>query len=88
MSSIPEEEFSRVEVVLGNGHRLVIPQATVRLNHHPVESPLDWEARYIVSRTYYTLDVGKFYDYAVIPGSGKEDTPIYDRLIREAEYYD
>ena len=39
-------------------------------------------------KPYYTLDTGKFYNYTVIQGSGSEDTPIYDRMMREKEYYD
>ena len=85
MSSTPEE-FSRVEVVMGNGHRMVIPQAKVTLIFH--EGP-QFAASWQMSpslKSYYTLDIEKFYNYTVIQGSGHVDTPIYDEMMRK--FYD
>ena len=88
MSSILNEDSVRLELVLGNGHRLVIPQIKVTLSFH--EGP-QFAASWQMSPTlksYYTLDIEKFYNYTVIQGSGSVDTPIYDRMMREKEYYD
>ena len=89
MSSTPNEESVRLELVLGNGHRLIVPQvkATLEFYDDP-DSPVFWGSYLVGMRPFYTLDIGKFYNYTVIQGSGSVDTPIYDRMMREKEYYD
>ena len=85
MFSILNEDSVRLELVLGNGHRLVIPQTKVTLSFH--EGPqfaASWQMS--PTLTYYTLDIEKFYNYTVIQGSGSVDTPIYDEMMRK--FYD
>ena len=89
MFSILNEDSVRLELVLWNGHRLIVPQvkATLEFYDDP-DSPVFWGSYLVGMRPFYTLDIGKFYNYTVIQGSGSVDTPIYDRMMREKEYYD
>lgn len=89
MFSILNEDSVRLELVLGNGHRLIVPQTKVTLEFYDdTDSPVFWGGYLEEMKPYYTLDIGKFYNYTVIQGSRSVDTPIYDRMMREKEYYD